>query len=551
MARHLLGLRRIAFLGAAALALTATACSSSVPGSQPAAGGSPTGGSGQPKTGGTLVWGMESEADALDPHGSGGWVTWRVRRNMFEGLVTNDLTKDGAVQLPLVPQLAKSWELSADGLTYTFRLRDGVKFQDGTPFDAEAVKFNWERFWKQDAPHFEPLFRSGKIQLTQFLDRIETPDAMTVQFVLKRPFSAFLTLMAGSQSPFIASPASIQQWKKDVGEHPVGTGPFKFVERERGQKIVLEADPAYYGTKPYLKQIIYRPLPEAASRVAALRTGEADLIIVPPPDTIQQLKDAGFVINQGPTAHIWYWNFIVKTAPFDNPKVRQAVAHAINKDGIAKELMRGTVTPAHHMIPPGAPSYDADYQPYSYDPAKAKALLAEAGYANGFSTTFATSVDGSGQLLPVPITEWIQRDLKAVGIDMKIETHEWQTYLAKGTGPQAWGHRKDLGAYQSSFGAPYDYWLQQVTHSRWVTETTPRGWYKNAEADKLYDQALIEQDEGKRIALYRQANKLIMDDAAYLPIVSDLAPIAYHKKVKGFAHTSEESFDMTPVWIDE
>ncbi len=288
----------------------------------------------------------------------------------------------------------------------------------------------------------------------------------------------------------------------------------------------------------------------AASRVAALRTGEVDLIVVPPPVTIQQLKDAGFVIKQGTTAHLWYWIPITKNAPFDNPKVRQAVSYAINREGIAKELMRDSVTPAYNMIPPGAPAFEADYQPFKYDPAKAKALLAEAGFANGFSTNFATSVDGSGQLLPVPIAQWIQRDLKAVGIDMKIETYEWQTYLGKNVGNTAWGYRKDLGAYQSSFGAPYNYWISQVTNSRLITDAKPSGWYKNPAADAFMDQALTEQDPGKQNDLYRKANHLITEDAAYIPVVSDLSPIAMSPKVKGFAHTSEESFDLTQVWME-
>ena len=533
----------------ALIALGAAACSA--PSSPGDSGGATGGGDGSPKPGGTLVWGMESEADNLDVHASGGWVTWRVRRQMFEGLINNDLTQDGAEQLKIIPQLAKTWEVSPDGLTYSFALRDGVKFTDGTPFDAASVKFNWDRFYDPQSPYFDPVFRANKLVVHQFLDRIETPDAATVKFVMKQPYSSFPSLMAGSQSPYIGSPASIKQWGKDVGEHPVGTGPFKFVERQRGQKIVLEKNKDYWGTKPHLDGVIYRPLPEAASRVAALRTGEADLILVPPPDTIQQLKDAGFVIKQGPTAHIWYWVPIVRNAPFDNPKVRQAFSLAINREGIAKELMRDTVIPAYSMIPPGAPAYEKEYQPFKYDPAKAKQLLAEAGLASGFSTIIATSVDGSGQLLTVPIAEWIQRDLKAVGIDAKIETYEWQTYLGKGVGNAAWGYRKDLGAYQSSFGAPYNFWLAQIAHSRVVIDARPYGWYKNPQADSLMDRALAELDPTKQNDLYRQANRLFTEDAAYIPVVSDLAPVAMSPKVKGFARTSEESYDLTGIWMEK
>jgi peptide/nickel transport system substrate-binding protein len=223
----------------------------------------------------------------------------------------------------------------------------------------------------------------------------------------------------------------------------------------------------------------------------------------------------------------------------------------VNREGIAHELLRDSVIPAYGVAVPGSPAYDPNYKPFPYDPAKAKQLLAEAGFPNGFSTTFATSVDGSGQLLPVPMMEWIQRDLKAVGINMTIQSYEWQTYLGMSNGPQALGYRKELGLSQNSYGYPDDYFIQSVSHSRWVTETTPRGGYKNPELDKIYDQALVESDPAKRVALYRQAMKILADDAPFLAVVHDLAPVVYDKKVKGFAHTSEESYDLTHIWLDQ
>jgi peptide/nickel transport system substrate-binding protein len=500
-----------------------------------------------PKAGGTLIWGMESEIGPLDIQAIGGWVTWRVRRLIYEPLVTHDLTTEGTLSPPIIPALAKSWEVSSDGRVYTFHLRENVKFHDGTPFDAQAVKFNLDRALDAQFPYFHTqLSIFQKRYIYQYIESYQVLDPLTIQLTNSQPFPDFLFQMAELGYAAFVSPAAVQKWgNNDIAEHPVGTGPFRFVERVRGQKVVLERHAAYWGRKPYLNRIIFRPLPEAASRVVALQTGEADLIMVPPPDSIEPLKKAGFIVHQSPTAHIWYWNLCMNRGPLQDVRVRQAIQHAIDKDGLAKNLMRGTVLPAHQMHAPGAPAHDPEFKLYDYNPAKAKQLLAEAGYASGLKLTWITSVDGSGQLIPVPITEWIQRDLRKVGIEIDIVTYEWQSYL----GMFAVRCEKS-DSWQMSWGEVSDYWLYKVVHSKYNTEQFPRSYYKNPEVDKTLDLAAVELDDKKRHDLYRQANRLLMEDAAFVPIVHDLAPVVYHPKVKGFVHTALESFDLTTVWLD-
>jgi peptide/nickel transport system substrate-binding protein len=500
-----------------------------------------------PKSGGTLIWGMESEIGPLDVQAVGGWVTWRVRRQIYEPLVTHDLTKEGTLSPAIVPALATSWEVSPDGRVYTFHLRQNVKFHDGTPFNAEAVKVNLDRALDEKSPYFNSqLSIAQKRYIYQYIESYQVLDPFTIQLTNRVPFPDFLFQMAELGYAAFVSPIALQKWgNNDLAEHPVGTGPFRLVERVRGQKVVLERNPDYWGRKPYLNRIIFRPLPEAASRVVALQTGEADLIMVPPPDSVEQLKKAGFIVHQSPTAHIWYWNLCMNKEPLKDIRVRRAIQHAIDKEGLARNLMQGTVLPAHQMHAPGAPAYDSEFKMYEYNPEKAKQLLAEAGYANGLKLTWTTSVDGSGQLIPVPITEWIQRDLRKVGIEIEIVAYEWQSYL--GMNPV---RCEKSDSWQMSWGEVSDYWLYKVMHSKYNTAQFPRSYYKNPEIDTILDRAASELDDQQRHALYRQANRQVMEDAAFVPIVHDLAPVVYHPKVKGFVHTALESFDLTTLWLD-
>jgi len=190
----------------------------------------------QAQAAGTLIWGMPSETDTLDPHATGGWTTYQVTYQIFEGLVKEDLTKPDAPSPPLVPGLAKSWTISPDGLTYTFSLREGVKFHDGTPFDAAAVKFNFDRFWNEKSLDFYPKAKAFVIAYTKWIKSVDVVDPMTVKITLVAP--NYQWLRQGLQSygqPLMISPASVRHYGNDgVALHPVGTGPFRFVARDQG-----------------------------------------------------------------------------------------------------------------------------------------------------------------------------------------------------------------------------------------------------------------------------------------------------------------------------
>jgi len=507
--------------------------------------------SGPPRSGGTLAIGIESEVDVLDPQRAGGWVSWRVNRQMFEPLVDEDLSKPSAqAAVPaLRPGLATSWELSPDGTVYTFHIRPNVKFHDGTPLDAAAVEFNIRRMWDKSFQYYDAKAAGLTNFVWQPLKSIATPDPMTLQLTMKQPFEPFLRLLAqgGNGSTGIMSPASIKQYGNDnVGEHPVGTGPFKFVDRVRGQRITLARNDDYWGTKPYLDKVVFRPLPDPSSRVASLRANEVDMIAVPPPDSVASLQQSGFQVSEGAPPHVWYLSFNFNDPIMKNKLVRQAINLAIDRQGMATNLLKDTVKPAYDVQAPANAAYVANTEAYGYNPDKAKQLLAQAGYPNGFSTVMMTSVDGSGQIIPVPMAEYIQQNLAKVGIQIQLQTTEWISYLSK----WAQGTPPGVGWAQQSWGMTTPYWLYIATSSSLKAPNGPNvGDYSNPRLDQVMQQAMTATTEAAAVEKWKEANRIVTDDAAIAPIVNDRAPYILSSKVHGFVSPSEEWYDLNTVWL--
>ena len=510
-----------------------------------------SGASGPPRDGGTLAIGIESEVDVLDPQRAGGWVSWRVNRQMFEPLVDEDLTKPSAqaVVPALRPGLATSWELSPDGTVYSFHIRPNVKFHDGTPLDAAAVEFNIRRMWDKSFQYYDAKAAGQTTFVWQQLKSIATPDPMTIALTMKQAFEPFVRLLAqgGSGSTGIMSPTSIKQYGNDnVGEHPVGTGPFKFVDRVRGQRITLARNDDYWGTKPHLDKVVFRPLPDPSSRVASLRANEVDMIAVPPPDSVASLEQSGFQLSEGAPPHVWYLSFNFSDPIMKNKLVRQAINLAIDRQGMATNLLKDTVKPAYDVQAPANAAYVANTEAYGYKPDKAKQLLAQAGYPNGFSTVMMTSVDGSGQIIPVPMAEYIQQNLAKVGIQIQLRTTEWISYLSK----WAQGTPTGVGWAQQSWGMTTPYWLYIATSSSLKAPNGPNvGGYSNPQLDQVMQQAITATTEAGAVEKWKEANRIVTDDAAIAPIVNDKAPYILSSKVHGFVSASEEWYDLNTVWL--
>jgi peptide/nickel transport system substrate-binding protein len=510
-----------------------------------------TGEAAEAKRGGTLVVGLEAAIGFLDPHTSNSGNTHRVNDQIFERLFSRDYTQPNDGSPPaLIPKLATGFEVSSDALVYTITLREGVKFHDGTDFNAEAVEFNIRRMWDED---FE-FFTTGSTQggdTWNSLKSIEVLDSHTIRLTMFQPFAFFIEKLAttiGLGMNWMGSPTAFRTFgNEDVKNHPTGTGAFRFVERVRGQRVVLERNPDYWDDRyPYLDRIVFRELSEASTRVNALLAGEVDQIAVVPPDQIKPLEDAGYTIKMGPTPHSWFINFNHSKPPFDDVRVRRAVNLAINREDLAKDLLQGTSLPSICFCARTSPTFSPppEWAGYEYNPEKAMKLLAEAGYADGFSTIFETSTEGSGQIMPVQIAEWIQRDLVKVGIKMELKTYEWLTYVGR------WfnGMTDEVGMNQISTGSNSDYWIWQLAHPDSVLNS---GYLVDAALGDLLDRANRATDKAQRDALILQAVEREKDQAHHAPIVNDNFPVAMAEKVQGFVRPADWTVDYRIVWIDE
>lgn len=503
-------------------------------------------------TGNVFVIAIESEADILDPQVAGGWVTWRINRQIFEPLVDEDLTipSDQATVPPLRPGLAESWDVSADGLEYTFHIRRGVRFHDGTPLNAQAVEYNIRRMWDKKSPQYSTKAAGQTTFVWKFVKDVRAVDDTTLKISLTQPFSEFLRMLTqgGSGSSAIISPTALQTYGEDIADHPVGTGPFKFKERIRGERIDLVRNDDYWGTKPSIDGVVFRPLPDPSARTAALRSGDVDMIAVPNPDSIDNLVAEGYQLSEGIPPHTWYLSFNMKDRYTSIPEVREAINLAIDRDGMARDLLRGSVNPAWGVQALSAGGYVERKDAYQRNLDKARQLLASVGLADGFRTTLITSTDGSGQIMPTQMAEFLQQNLAEIGIDLHIQTQEWISYL----GVWARGMQDGVGMAQMSWGMTSPYWLYIVTASQLQAPNGPNvGYYANPELDRAMDNAITALDPREAERWWRTANNIVSDDAALVPIVNDKAPYVLAPYVSGFVSASEEWYDLTRVRLGQ
>jgi peptide/nickel transport system substrate-binding protein len=523
------------FLGAAVIL---AACSRPAPTAPTAS----TAGAG---SGGTLIIGMTAgDVPQLDTvaTSSEGYEGYRfVGFQLYDGLTRFDL-KQGTEVPKVLPDLAESWEVSTDATQWTFKLRKGVTFHDGTPWNAGAAIYNFDRYSNQSSPRYNAALaaRAGTTALS--IKSYTKVDDYTLTMVTDPDAH----LPSDLTTLFMGSPAAIEKGGADgLMNNPVGTGPFKFVSVTRGQRLVLAPNAAYWAGAPKLDQLILRPIPDPTTRGAALRSKEVNWIEYPNPDSIQQLQSNGFSVITNVYDHIWPWVFDTSQKPWDDIRTRQAANFAINREAMVKDLLKGTADPAYQLAPRGNLAYTKDNDYYSYNPDKAKELLAAAGYANGFTATVSYPTSGSGNMVPVPMNEELQRDLGAVGIKVELKPIEWSAML----GQIFTGEIPDNASAVNIS-------LSFLQESSWLWFFTTKGpfnvgHYQNPQVDALITQAQSTVDDTARYKLYSQASDLISKDAAWLYVVDDRNPRALASSVHGFVEPQSWFVDLTNVWVDK
>jgi peptide/nickel transport system substrate-binding protein len=456
-----------------------------------------------------LVVGQVAEPATMDPHVATAVNDFRILVNIYDGLV-----RYAPGTLEVEPALAESWEISEDGTVYTFQLRDGVTFHDGTAFDAEAVKFNFDRMLDEDHPYHG----TGPFPLSFFfgaIEETEVVDELSVRFHLDEPYAPFLSNLA-YPTGLIVSPTAVETHGAEYARNPSGTGPFAFRVWESNRQVALQRNEDYWNGAPPLAGVVFRPITDANARVSEMLSGGIDLMVEVPPDNVQLFADdAGFVLHEEAGPHLWFLILNTREAPFDDVKMRQAVNYAIDKESLVTNVLQGTATVAAGPTPEAfAWAYNEDLEPYPYDPERAKELIAEAGYADGVETVFFVTEGGSGMLDPVPMGTAIQADLAAVGIDARIETYEWNTFLNQ-VNP---GLEGKAGMAQMA-------WMTNdpdtLPFLALRTEAMPEeggfnsGYYSNPEVDALLEQARRETDQEERARLYKEMQAIVHEDAPW------------------------------------
>ena len=489
--------------------------------------------------GGDLIIAELSDAQSLDPHGSNDVSSSNVQSNIYETLVNRDANGG------LVPGLAESWT-QVDELTWEFKLKQGVTFHDGEAFNATAVKTSFDRV-------LDPKVASPRAFLYEMVTEVKVIDDSTVQFITEYPFSPLLAHLTHNGGGIISPKAIADDYAamtgdtaagSVIGTNPVGTGPFKFVSWTPGTEIKLEKFAEYAGTPANVDTVTFKVVPEMATRVAELQSGYAHIIGTVEPGQVANVNATdGASVLETPSSSLTYIGFNTQKAPFDNPKVRQAISKAIDRATLIDGIYEGFGIPAISPLSPGIFGYTEDVTSMAYNLDEAKALLEEAGYGDGFSTTIWTNDNPVRQNVAIVL----QEELKKLNVEVEIQVLEWGAYLEK---TAAGEHDMFILGWSNSTGDA-DYGLYALFHSSQHGDPGNRSFYTNTEVDALLEAGRREADQTKRLGIYQEAIQLISDDSPMAFVLHPSSLVGVSKKVTGFSVGADSIYRLTSVKIGQ
>lgn len=500
-------------LAAVFTCLSLTACSGAAKSSQA------SNQSGKSKAQDTIIFAQGADPRGLDPALVDDGESSKVIVNIYEGLL-----KYNKESTKVEPCLAESWEVSKDGLSYTFHLRKGVKFQDGTDFNADAVKFNIDR---QLAPKVTEdmtyaSFVYGSVK------NVEVVDANTVKINLKDASTPFLNNLAMSLGAPIVSPKALQDNKNNVNEHPVGTGPYTFVSWTKGQNIVLKRNDNYWGTKAVTSNVIFKIISDNSARVVALNNGEADIIDGIDATVVKQIEGAGNKIYEAPGMNINYMAYNTTKAPLNNVAVRKAISQAINVPEMVKSLYQGYAEAATSVLPTFMEGFDKSIQQAQFNQAAAKDALAKAGVTSLHIITYTNPRPynaANGQAL----AESIQGYLKNAGVNATIDAFDWTTYKQK---VKAGDYDICFYGWIGDNGDPDNF--MSLMSDKDPTMNVARWDY--APYKELIAKGVATPAGADRNKIYTDLEKMAADNAVWLPISHAKTLVGYRSNVKDFVY---------------
>jgi peptide/nickel transport system substrate-binding protein len=493
----------------------------------------------------TFIMAISNEPDTLDPAVAYAVGDVKFIRSVYEKLVSY---KGGTTELE--PQLATSWTVSSDAKTYTFKLRQGVKFHDGAPFNAEAVKFSYERLLKVN---------KGPAWMFTNIDSIDVVDTHTVKFNLKKGDTSFLYVLANLSGSGIVSPKAVKEHevKGDLAQawltdHMAGTGPYKFDGWVRGQKLEMSRNTGWWagwkkqGTKVH-DAIQVRVVMEPSTQRMLLESGEideAEQISMDDMPVVAKQPGVKWVVNESFGITMLFLN--VQHKGLDNKKVRQAIAAAIDYDQIIKYIYNGRAAQAQGPLPRGLWGHDDKLPMYKRDLAKAKKLMAESGVKN-LTLDFNY---GSGSAERRKVAELLQANLKDIGINLKLTELTGNTIIDKekkiGTAPDV-----SMWSWWPDYADPANYLLPQFRSDQTPdTGNYNHGWYNNPQVDKEIDQAMATLNHKTKVDLYKKIQRTINDETPVIPLLQMRNQIMMRDHVKGFVWNAmyEGSFNFHQMY---
>lgn len=465
------------------------------------------------KKGGTLNLSLDSDPPKLDPSFSTALVDRMVFQSIYDKLV--DLDDKGNI----VPMLAEKWDVSQDQKTYTFTLREGVKFHDGTDFNAEAVKFNLDRYMDKASTRRNEL---------QAVDKITVTDPKNIKIELKQPFAPFLSVLT-DRAGMMSSPDAVKKYGDEYLNHPVGTGPFVFSDRVKGSTLTVEKNPNYWKTGlPNLDKVVYKIINDSNQALNNLKAGQVDITNVFPSKEITNFtNDPKIAVINEPGQGFQGIHLNVSKAPFDNKELRQAVDLMIDRDAIVKVVLNNAGQAGHSPFAPTHFAYGATDKFEAPNVDKAKEILKKAGKPDGFEFTLKIGTSPTNQQLG----QMIQNMLKPAGITVNLEKVEFGTMLEQSKNGNfeavqlGWSGRPDPD--QNIYD--WDVTNGAQNYSR----------YSNKEIDNLLQDARVEGDTSKRKALYEKAMQILNDEEPYVYLYHSNNVFGLSKSVKGFTYVPD------------